>query len=700
MDLSLRFAAWWRQALLLCALATPTSLRAQDACLLVPVPLAQRVQQATLVVEARVASQQTEVAPSGHLVTRHVLAVYKVFRGALPAGPLSVLTQGGTLGEQREEVTGSLQVALQQQGVFLLEADPAAPGEWRTYAGPQGFIRYDLASLAASEPFGHYAAIATDLYPALAGAAGGPYRTRQPNPDLAASAARLAAPRRLAAPVTIDSFTPTVVTAGTSTSTTNPTATLSINGSGFGAAQGAGFVEFLNANSPTDYLQPLASDYVSWSDTQIQVRVPATNNAGGTAGTGPIRVTNSDGSSRATSGSPLTVSYVVSNVVSGGTTYRVRLVDTDAKGGYTLQYSSVSLPAVAQAPFAAALQSWLCNTGMNRTLGDPTPSDAVSGTDNVNIVRFDNGTELPAGVLGITRTYFSGCVVGGVAFWRLTGTDYTFDSGTNWYYGPDPAGIGSSQYDFQSVALHELGHGQLLGHIIRAGAVMNFSIGNSQVRRTLSADNDLAGGRDEIAYSTALADPCGASVFTTSTCPLPVQLTAFGARYQSGRGTLLSWATATELNSASFVVESQSYAPDSTWQAVARVAAAGHSTTPRQYQALDARPLAGTRYYRLRQLDLDGTVAFSPVVSVAAAATALAAYPNPATGRVQLSGPLAAGATAQVRLLDATGRCLLRTAGPAGQADFALPLAGVPAGFYLVEWDGGAGLAHLRLLVH
>ncbi|RZK50338.1 MAG: matrixin family metalloprotease, partial [Hymenobacter sp.] len=414
------------------------------------------------------------------------------------------------------------------------------------------------------------------------------------------------------------------------------------------------------------YMQPLASDYVSWSDTQIQVRVPATNGTGGTAGTGPIQVTNSDGSSRATSSNSLTVTYVVSGPSSNGVAYRARLVDTDTKGGYTLRYSSASLPAAAQAPFAAALQTWRCNTGMNRTIGAPTTSDAVSNTDNINIVRFDTGTELPTGVLGVTRTYFSGCSVNGVLAWRLAGTDYTFDSGTNWYYGTDPAGIASNQYDFQSVALHELGHGQLLGHIILPGAVMNFNIGNSQVRRTLSNNNDIAGGRDEISYSTAIADPCGASLFLASTCPLPVQLTAFAARYQPGQGTTLSWATATELNSAAFIIESQADALDSTWQALPRVAAAGRSTSPRQYQALDARPLAGTRYYRLRQVDLDGTVAYSPVVSVAAAATTLAAYPNPATGRVQLSGPLAAGATAQVRLLDATGRCVLRTVGPAG----------------------------------
>jgi len=88
------------------------------------------------------------------------------------------------------------------------------------------------------------------------------------------------------------------------------------------------------------------------------------------------------------------------------------------------------------------------------------------------------------------------------------------------------------------------------------------------------------------------------------------------------------------------------------------------------------------------------------VASVTAAATGLAAYPNPATGLVHLAGPLAPGAVAHVRLLDATGRCLAQLAGPAGQTAFDLPLAGVAAGLYLVEWNGGAGqLARTQLAV-
>lgn len=695
---------------LLLSTAAPHLLRAQN-CLLAPVPLAQRSQQASLIVEARVASQQVAEL-DGHIVTRQQLEVYKVFRGQLPAGQLRMLTQGGTLGLRREEVSGALQLAPGQQGIFFLEADPNQPGELRAYAGPQGFIAYNLTDLTATEPFGRYDSIGPALYEALGAKVGTAYREVAANASLLAAAQRqnqrsAAGPLAVTAP-TIDSFAPASVTAGTSTTTTtSPAGVLTITGAGFGSVRGAGYVQFRNADDGgASFTQPLASDYLNWSNTQIQVRVPSRGTTGRPAGTGTFQVADNSGA-LATSASALTVTYALINASSSGQNYRVHLISPDASGGYTLQYGA-SFPAEAKAPFERALQNWRCPVGINRTISaTAAPTDATQ-QDKVNVVRFD--VSLPAGVLGVTYSYYAGCATNnGPLNWQVIETDYAYTPVPIPANGNTPAftwnyttgAPTSQQYDFESVALHEQGHGAQLTHIISATGVMNFNIGNGQARRALDANSDVAAGQSVRTYSTeaTAGERCSLAAFTASTCPLPVQLIAFAARYQPGRGTVLSWATATELNSASFIVESQAYTLDSTWQAFTQVAAAGRSAAPRQYQALDTRPLAGTRYYRLRQVDLDGKVAYSPVVSVSAAASALAAYPNPATGVVQLSGPLAAGATAQVRLLDATGRCLLRTAGPAGQAAFTLPLAGIPAGLYLVEWAGGAGLSRLRLVV-
>jgi len=689
--------------LLLAVLAWPLASRAQ----LVPVPLAARVQQATLIVEAEVGAATAERLPDGHLATRHALTVYKVFKGQLPAGPLSVLTLGGTLGLRREEVSNSLALSSGQQGVLLLEPAPTRPSSYQATAGPQGFITYDLAAGTAAEPFGSYPNLATALYPAL-----GPQVARvvQPNARLAAAQVRRSAATgqhiTTATPV-ISSFSPAAVTAGTSTTTaSSSTGVLTINGTGFNDTQGTGYVLFRNADDGgATTTQARSDDYVLWTDTQIQVRVPSVSASGNTAGTGPVQVVNSDGNA-ASSASSLTVTYALGNANYNNQVYRVHLVGTggaDNPSGYVLHYTastdpSFSVPPAARAAFETTLATWRCQAGANRVMGADASQTQPNGSDNINLVSFG---ALPTGVLGRTYSTSSGCInsTGGID-WVLVDTDYEFTSASsiNWYFGTGTPGSG--QYDFQSVALHELGHGLQLQHIISNTGVMNYALANGETRRTLDSNTDLAAASDETSYSTsAMADElCTATAYAPATggCPLPVELVAFAARYVSGQGTALGWATASEQQAAYFGVESQDD-PTAPWQEVTRLPAAGTSATTRQYRYLDARPLAGTRYYRLHQVDQDGTATYSASVAVQGeAAGELLAYPNPTSGLVHLRGPVANGATARVQLLDAVGRIVAHASGAAA---LDLPLAGLPAGIYVLEWDGGTGIRRQRLTV-
>jgi len=89
---------------------------AQESCLLVPVPLAQRLARARWVVEARADAPQVVRDAQNHLLTRYGLTVFKVFRGpkagaALPA----TLLAGGTLGDRREEVSNTPHLVPGQQ---------------------------------------------------------------------------------------------------------------------------------------------------------------------------------------------------------------------------------------------------------------------------------------------------------------------------------------------------------------------------------------------------------------------------------------------------------------------------------------------------------------------------------------------------------------------------------------------------------
>ena len=179
---------------------------------------------------------------------------------------------------------------------------------------------------------------------------------------------------------------------------------------------------------------------------------------------------------------------------------------------------------------------------------------------------------------------------------------------------------------------------------------------------------------------------------------LPVELTAFAAQ-RVGSAVACTWATASEKNSRDFTVERS--ADGREFAALGKVAAAGSSTAARNYRFVDAHPLPGRAYYRLRQTDLDGTEAFSPVVLLTDAAPApqgLAVVPNPGSGQfaVVLTGDLALTGPAVVRNL--LGAEVLRVAVQTGETSAAFDLSGQPAGIYLVQVETAGGLRSLRVV--
>jgi uncharacterized repeat protein (TIGR01451 family) len=169
--------------------------------------------------------------------------------------------------------------------------------------------------------------------------------------------------------------------------------------------------------------------------------------------------------------------------------------------------------------------------------------------------------------------------------------------------------------------------------------------------------------------------------------PLPVVLSRFEAS-PSQADAVLSWTTAQEVNSSYFAIERS--LNGQAFTELGTVAAHGTSTVARQYayREANAARLGSLAYYRLRQVDLDGTATYSPVRTVAFAAAAsapqLSLYPNPATDQlhVALTGLAAPGATLTV--YSVLGQALRTTQlGTTGQADVAL--AGLPTGTYVLR---------------
>ena len=148
---------------------------------------------------------------------------------------------------------------------------------------------------------------------------------------------------------------------------------LTLTGSGFGAVQGAGFVSFTAANG--SLLRPLASDYVSWTDTEIRVKVPSrliNGAADNAAATGPVSVTPAGGAS--VSAGNITVPYAFFNSVnSSNNAVIMNIGGPNETGGITLTYQSeFAANTAAVAAFERALDTWRCASGINIRVGPGT----------------------------------------------------------------------------------------------------------------------------------------------------------------------------------------------------------------------------------------------------------------------------------------------------------------------------------------
>jgi fibronectin-binding autotransporter adhesin len=181
----------------------------------------------------------------------------------------------------------------------------------------------------------------------------------------------------------------------------------------------------------------------------------------------------------------------------------------------------------------------------------------------------------------------------------------------------------------------------------------------------------------------------------TGVAPLPVELVQFSAVRQ-GSNVQVAWATASEKNSDYFAVERS--VNGQYFAEIARVNAHGSTTFRHDYGTLDTAPLAGLSYYRLRQVDLDGKFAYSPVATVRfdgkPVAPSLLAYPNPATGTGFQLAALNLGSTGgTVRLLDGLGRVVFTQTVTAGSAETTIqPTKALASGMYIATWTTPEGL--------
>lgn len=111
---------------------------------------------------------------------------------------------------------------------------------------------------------------------------------------------------------------------------------------------------------------------------------------------------------------------------------------------------------------------------------------------------------------------------------------------------------------------------------------------------------------------------------------LPVDLINFYAKAYD-KSVLLSWETLTELNNEMFIIERAD--DNGLFVNIGEVKGKGNATSKTVYNYKDINPLKGNNYYRLKQVDANGTYKFSEVrvLNFNINSSNIIIYPNPVT---------------------------------------------------------------------
>lgn len=481
-----------------------------------------RTQKSTTIFDGVVIAQQSCWNTDKSLIyTVNTISVKNILKGS-SASTVEIITPGGELNGRLLVVEPNADLEVGSTGVFFLTNNKTALNyttnkmQFEIYGLAQGFVKLDEQAGIYTDAFEVYDT-RTALYHLIQKTTGIAYR--EANPSTGSN-------HKTDGNASISIFTPSIITAGTQS-------TLTINGLGFGKLKGT--VRFRDANNtiPSAFINLPDSTYiVSWKDTEIKVLVPGSSaNRQAGAGSGAFYVITADGL-EITSNSPVTISYNQFEYKKNN----IALINQNGLGGYTFTLNdNFSSNTNVKSSFLRALTQWQCKTGVNISINPTTTSNTCNNmSDNENTISFaSTACPLPSGALGVTYSSYTLCAGSPVI---PDGIDMIFSPNANFYFGADN-NIPFNQYDFESVALHELGHALGQGHNLNNAEIMYPSIANGVSRRVLNATSDLLSVNDVVTRSTTTAY-CGYGKHksvTTPCNPIALQTTPIVAQFSTDK---------------------------------------------------------------------------------------------------------------------------------------------------------------------
>lgn len=231
----------------------------------------------------------------------------------------------------------------------------------------------------------------------------------------------------------------------------------------------------------------------------------------------------------------------------------------------------------------------------------------------------------------------------------------------------------------------------------------------------LNADISVARGA-EISADRIFANNPGYGTLTlahaSGVCPgaviVPVELLTLSAAMQDGM-VLLSWITATETRNYGFDVQRKTEGGG--WSTLGFVE--GHGSTVRQHVYMFTDPLRNLATYccrlryRLKQIDLDGSIDYSPEVEVRLdqpmPVFSLRGFPSPCNELLTVHLGLSTTGPTSIRLHDVAGRAVMVIAQnamlQAGNHSMPIRTEALPAGLYLLVAESRDGRRTEKVMI-
>lgn len=296
-------------------------------------------------------------------------------------------------------------------------------------------------------------------------------------------------------------------------------------------------------------------------------------------------------------------------------------------------------------------------------------------TPGINIVNQHANINISGLPSGVHRLYIRSKDVAGK--WSITNFS-VFDNSATMPYPAAPAvapAISNMEYYIDS----DPGFGNATAITVpgNGGDISNYAI-NINLSGSLSAGTHYL-------YIRSKQNPWSLTTVVpfSATGIVPV-LWSFVKAQLVNNQTQVSWATEQEINSQNFEIEHST--DGRTFQTIGTVPAAGNSSSRTNYSFTHGQPTNGINYYRIKQIDRDGSYTYSAIVTVLQKDNLLKTLiaPNPVKDVLNLVETKEVFVnTAEV--FNTAGSLLMRKVINSKLQVYSLPVNNLPAGRYLIK---------------